>query len=185
MPGRSFLSAVIIAPPECPRGNASHTSNPLPFNGFLRDPKGPGTNRCSLTATTVRCVTWRTTPSLELVPARTRLQVALTGLTEGQRFDYEAQLAEIDRQHPGDAPTVKDFVDHIDYAVNLIGVDHVGISSDFDGGGGVVGWNDVSESFNVTLELVRRGYSAAQIEKIWGGNLLRVMTDVEHIAKPS
>ena len=61
---------------------------------------------------------------------------------------------------PGDPPaTVKDLVDHIDYAVKLIGIDHVGISSDFDGGGGVSGWNDAGETFNVTLELVRRGYT--------------------------
>ena len=57
--------------------------------------------------------------------------------------------------------TVKDFVDHIDYIVKKIGIDHVGISSDFDGGGGVDGWNDASETFNVTLELVRRGYTEA------------------------
>ena len=55
--------------------------------------------------------------------------------------------------------TVKDFVDHIDYAVKLIGIDHVGISSDFDGGGGVDGWNDATETPNVTIELVRRGYT--------------------------
>jgi membrane dipeptidase len=114
---------------------------------------------------------------------RARFQAALMQLAEEQRCEYEAKLAEIDSQHPGDAPaTVKDFVDHIDYAVRLIGIDHVGISSDFDGGGGVVDWNDASETFNVTLELVRRGYTEAQIEKLWGGNLLRVMAEVEHIA---
>jgi membrane dipeptidase len=114
---------------------------------------------------------------------RARFQAALMQLAEEQRCEYEAKLAEIDSQHPGDAPaTVKDFVDHIDYAVRLIGIDHVGISSDFDGGGGVVDWNDASETFNVTLELVRRGYAEAQIEKLWGGNLLRVMAEVEHIA---
>ena len=75
--------------------------------------------------------------------------------------------------------TVSDFVDHIDYAVKLIGIDHVGISSDFDGGGGVVGWNDASETFNVTLELVRRGYTEPQIAQLWSGNLLRVMEAVE------
>lgn len=75
--------------------------------------------------------------------------------------------------------TVRDFVDHIDYAVAKIGIDHVGISSDFDGGGGVVGWSDASETFNVTLELVRRGYTEAQIAKLWSGNLLRVMEAVE------
>jgi len=64
----------------------------------------------------------------------------------------------------------------------LIGIDQVGISSDFDGGGGVVGWNDASETFNVTLELVHRGYSEEQIEKLWSANLLRVMSETEHIA---
>ena len=78
---------------------------------------------------------------------------------------------------------LKDFVDHIDYAVKLIGIDHVGISSDFDGGGGIVGWNDASETFNVTLELVRRGYTEEQIEKLWSGNLLRVMDEVQRIAQ--
>lgn len=78
---------------------------------------------------------------------------------------------------------VSDFVDHIDYIVKLIGIDHVGISSDFDGGGGINGWNDASETFNVTLELVKRGYNAQDIEKLWGENLLRVLDDVQKIAK--
>jgi membrane dipeptidase len=112
-----------------------------------------------------------------------RLHAALKQLSDVQRADYEKNLAAIDRQHPGDPPaTVKDFVDHIDYAVKLIGIDHVGISSDFDGGGGVEGWNDASETFNVTLELVRRGYNEYQIEKLWSGNLLRVMGEVERRA---
>ena len=78
---------------------------------------------------------------------------------------------------------VKDFVDHIDYAVKLIGIDHVGISSDFDGGGGIDGWNSAAESFNVTLELVRRGYGESQIAKLWGGNLLRVWEEVQKVAR--
>jgi microsomal dipeptidase-like Zn-dependent dipeptidase len=77
---------------------------------------------------------------------------------------------------------VADFVDHIDYLVNLIGIEHVGISSDFDGGGGVEGWNDASETFNVTLELVRRGYNEEEIGMIWSGNLLRVLDDVQRVA---
>lgn len=81
------------------------------------------------------------------------------------------------------AVNVKDFVDHIDYLVKKLGVDHVGIASDFDGGGGVEGWNDASETFNVTLELVRRGYTKKQIEKIWSGNLLRVLDQVQKVAK--
>jgi membrane dipeptidase len=58
----------------------------------------------------------------------------------------------------------------------------VGISSDFDGGGGIAGWSDASETFNVTLELVRRGYSETDIEKLWGGNLFRVMDAVQQVA---
>ena len=77
---------------------------------------------------------------------------------------------------------MKDFVDHIDYAVKKIGIDHVGISSDFDGGGGIDGWNGADETFNVTLELVRRGYTEEQIAKIWSGNLLRVMDEVQKAA---
>lgn len=88
--------------------------------------------------------------------------------------DAEAGLA--------DAASVADLVDHIDYAVNLIGIDHVGISSDFDGGGGIVGWNDATETPNVTRELVERGYSEVDIAKLWGGNLLRVWRQVETIA---
>ena len=112
-----------------------------------------------------------------------RFQAALKALPAETRLQYETKLAEIDQQHPGDPPaTVKDFVDHIDHAVKLIGIDHVGISSDFDGGGGVIGWNDASETFNVTLELVRRSYTEAQIEKLWGGNLLRVVDEVQRIS---
>ena len=108
----------------------------------------------------------------------------LDTLTPERRADFEKKLADIDRKWPAAArATVKDFVDHIDYAVKLIGVDHVGISSDFDGGGGVDGWNSAAETFNVTLELVRRGYTEEQIGKIWSGNLLRVWADTEKVAK--
>ena len=84
-----------------------------------------------------------------------------------------------------DAPpdvNVADFVDHIDFMVSKIGIDHVGISSDFDGGGGIEGWSDASETFNVTLELVKRGYSQDEIELLWGGNLLRVLDQVQEVA---
>jgi membrane dipeptidase len=76
-------------------------------------------------------------------------------------------------------PGVKELVDHIDYAVKLIGIDHVGISSDFDGGGGIEGWDSAADTLNVTIELVRRGYSEGDIAKLWGGNLLRVWDEVE------
>jgi membrane dipeptidase len=105
-------------------------------------------------------------------------------LSEERRAEYERRLAQVQATHPTMArATVKDFVDHIDYLVKKVGIDHVGISSDFDGGGGIDGWASAAESFNVTLELVRRGYSEAQIGKIWSGNLLRVWTEVEQVAK--
>ena len=108
----------------------------------------------------------------------------LNRLTADQRAQYAARMADIDRKTPGDPrATVADFVDHIDYLVKKIGLDHVGISSDFDGGGGVTGWNGAEETFNVTLELVRRGYTEEQIGKLWSGNLLRVMADVEKVAR--
>jgi membrane dipeptidase len=105
----------------------------------------------------------------------------LQDLDAAERSRYNARMAEIEARWP--AASLQDFVDHIDYAVKLIGVDHVGISSDFDGGGGVRGWNDATETFNVTLELVRRGYTEEQIRKLWGGNLLRVWRDAERVAR--
>jgi len=79
---------------------------------------------------------------------------------------------------PGNEADIKVFADHIDHAVKLIGIDHVGIAGDFNGGGGVPGFNDPSESMNVTAELIRRGYSDSDIGKLWGGNLLRVWKKV-------
>ncbi len=81
-----------------------------------------------------------------------------------------------------EAVSVLDFVNHIDYLVNLIGIDHVGISSDFDGGGGIAGWSDASETKNVTAALVKRGYSQEQINKLWGENLLRVLDEVQAVS---
>jgi len=109
---------------------------------------------------------------------------ALDRLSDERRVEVQKRVAEIDQKFPPPPrASVKDFVDHIDYIVKKIGIDHVGISSDFDGGGGVEGWNDASETFNVTLELVRRGYTEEQIGRIWSGNLLRVLEQVEKIAK--
>jgi hypothetical protein len=74
-------------------------------------------------------------------------------------------------------------VDHIDYAVGLIGVEHAGISSDFGGGGGIAEWNNADETINVTLELVRRGYSEDEITMIWSGNVLRILKEAEAMAE--
>ena len=113
-------------------------------------------------------------------------------LTAKQLEDYNIQYEKIKtlakpelekaaKEYP--PVNVQDFVDHIDYMVKLIGIDHVGISSDFDGGGGVEGWNNAAETFNVTLELVKRGYTEEEIAKLWGLNLLRVMEEVQQTGK--
>jgi membrane dipeptidase len=108
----------------------------------------------------------------------------LSMLPPDRRAEYEKRSAEIDAKYPpGARANVQDMVNHIDYAVKLIGIDHVGISSDFDGGGGIDGWDSAAEAFNVTLELVRRGYTEEQIGKLWSGNLLRVWADVEKVAQ--
>ena len=111
----------------------------------------------------------------------------LAAMTEEQRADYQKKMdqyrermKEIDARYP--TATLKDFVDHIDHAVKVAGIDHVGVGTDFDGGGGIPGFNDDTDAPNVTIELVRRGYSEAQIKKIWGKNLLRVWSDVEKVA---
>jgi membrane dipeptidase len=115
---------------------------------------------------------------------RGRGNAALDALSPERRAEYDKRLAEIDAKlPPAGRANVKDFVNHIDYAVKLIGIDHVGISSDFDGGGGIDGWNSAAEAFNVTLELVRRGYTEEQIGKLWSGNLLRVWGEDEKVAQ--
>jgi len=105
---------------------------------------------------------------------------AMAALTESQRGEYQRRSAEIEAKWPG--PNVADFVNHIEHAVKVAGIDHVGISSDFDGGGGITGWRDASQTMNVTAELIKRGYSEEQIRKLWGGNLLRVWGENARIA---
>ncbi len=127
----------------------------------------------------------------ERMPAIVKLAMRV-GLTQGNhdpdslppdmREIYLAERAEIDRKWPKVTATVADFIDHIDYAVQLIGIDHVGIASDFGGGGGIDGWRDATETPNVTRELLARGYSEAAIRKLWGENLLRVMSRVAELA---
>lgn len=101
-------------------------------------------------------------------------------LSPARRAEFESRLGEIERRWA--LATVPHLVDHIDYAVAVAGIDHVGIGSDFDGGGGVTGWSDASEAANVTAELLRRGYTEEEIRKIWGGNLLRVWRQVRRLA---
>ncbi len=104
-------------------------------------------------------------------------------MTEGERKAARDQLREIRTQYPDPLATVQNAVDHIDHIVSIAGIDHIGIGCDFDGGGGIDGVFDASEVMNITVELVRRGYSEQDIEKIWSGNLLRVFAEVQAVAK--
>jgi membrane dipeptidase len=97
------------------------------------------------------------------------------------RVAYEQRLEKIEKKHG--RVSVRDLVDHVDYVVNRIGVDHVGLSSDFiNYSFSLDGWRDASETRNVTLELVRRGYTVEEAGKIWSGNALRVWREVEEVA---
>jgi membrane dipeptidase len=78
---------------------------------------------------------------------------------------------------------LNEMVNHIDYITKRIGVDHVGIGTDFNHGSGIEGFDDASEALNVTLELLRRGYSEEDIKKIWGGNFIRVWRAAEKVAE--
>lgn len=96
--------------------------------------------------------------------------------------DEEMQMARtewyaIDQNFPSELPTVADLIDHLDHIVELIGIDHVGIGSDFDGGGQLEDCYDVSEMHNLTVEMLRRGYSEEDIEKVWSGNFMRVFKE--------
>ena len=106
--------------------------------------------------------------------------VDLDDLDPATRDGYLTGLDSINGRWP--RATVADFVDHIVHAVELIGIDHVGISSDFGGGGGIDGWSDATETPNVTAELLRRGFGTEDIDKLWSGNLLRVWREVERVA---
>lgn len=119
-------------------------------------------------------------PTAEQRAARTALDAEYgdrAGWDQETRDAYMAEREKIAAMAPG--ATVAGFVDHIDHAVKVAGIDHVGIASDFDGGGGIDGWWDATETENVTAELINRGYSEKDIAKIWGGNILRVMREVE------
>lgn len=89
----------------------------------------------------------------------------------------------IDETHPPILATVSDAVDHIDHIVDVAGINHVGIGTDFDGGGGLKDCFDVSQIKNITIELVKRGYTNKDIEKIWGGNFMRVFNEVQQLVE--
>lgn len=100
-----------------------------------------------------------------------------------KREEMMKEWMQLRKKYPGEYATVADLVNHIDHIVKVAGIDHVGIGSDFDGGGALKDCFDVSEIGNITLELVKRGYSEEQIRKIWGGNFMRVFKKVEEISR--
>lgn len=104
-------------------------------------------------------------------------------MTEKEKQAFRAEWRSLGEKYPKNLPTVKDCVDHIDYVKDLVGIDYVGIGSDFDGGGGLDGVADVSEFPNITAEMLKRGYSEEEITKVWGGDFFRVFKDVESYVK--
>jgi len=104
-------------------------------------------------------------------------------MNDEEKTALRTEWRSLGEKFPKDLPTVADYVDHIDYVKNLVGIDFVGIGSDFDGGGGIDGCADVSEMPNITKEMLARGYSRKEINKVWGGNFLRVFGQVEKLAK--
>lgn len=124
-----------------------------------------------------------------------RVQAAMTALRDrlglNSGADFHAASPEVLEEYGResrrirqefDDVTLAQFLDHVDHAVRVAGIDHVGLSGDFDGGGGVEGWDNAADSPNVTAALLQRGYSEPDLAKIWGGNLLRVMREVEAMA---
>ncbi|PRX57462.1 dipeptidase [Flagellimonas meridianipacifica] len=107
----------------------------------------------------------------------------ISEMTMDERKAMRASFQELNEKFPNPPATVKHVADHIDHIVKVAGIDHVGIGCDFDGGGGIEGVFDASEVMNITIELVRRGYTEEQIEKIWGGNLIRVFKEVQTVAE--
>jgi membrane dipeptidase len=104
-------------------------------------------------------------------------------LSQAEVTDLLHKLQAIDDQYPAIKPTLANAIDHLDRMVAVMGIDYVGIGSDFDGGGGLSGIEDVSQMPNITQELLARGYTPDDIRKIWGGNLMRVFDRVIKVAK--
>ena len=125
-------------------------------------------------------------PNPERSAALEELRSSMKSVSEmspEERAERRLAFNEINEKFPTPSATVKHVVDHIDHMVSIAGIDHVGIGCDFDGGGGIDGVFDASEVMNITIELVRRGYSEEDIEKIWGKNVMRVFGEVQKVAE--
>ena len=180
-----MTEAPIIASHSAVRAICDHSRN-LDDEQLLALAENGGVMQTVAFNTYVKCQT----PSPERASALAALETeqdaagGRRGMTDQQRAEFRARRDAIDAEFPPPPrATVAEFVDHIDYAGELIGIDHVGISSDFDGGGVVDGWMDATETFNVTMELVRRGYTEDQIGQLWSGNLPRVLDEVQEVSR--
>ncbi len=110
-------------------------------------------------------------------------QTKFQTMSDAEKEEIRNKWRELGEKYPKQLPTVADCVDHIDYVKNLVGIDYVGIGSDFDGGGALADCQDVSQYPNITREMLKRGYTEEEIDKVWGGNFFRVFAEVEKVAK--
>lgn len=104
-------------------------------------------------------------------------------MTQEQAIEFAAARREVDARYPVPTATIDDFMRHLLHALYIVGPDHVGIGADWDGGGGVTGMWEVSELPQVTTRLLAAGYTEADLRKIWGGNVLRVLQAAEDYAR--
>jgi membrane dipeptidase len=105
-------------------------------------------------------------------------------MSEADRAAFLAQRKAIDARWPVPRATFDDVMKHLIHAIEVAGIDHVGISGDFDGGGGVEGFDDITAFPKITAALLARGYSASDVAKVWGGNALRVLDAAQAAAEP-
>jgi len=100
-------------------------------------------------------------------------------MTEAERAGFMAEMKAIDAKYPVPKATFEDFINHLNHALKVAGVDHVGIGIDFDGGGGVTGLNDAADYWKISERLLAEGYTRDDLAKIWGGNVLRLLRAAE------
>ena len=103
-------------------------------------------------------------------------------MNDEEKEKFNQLWNETDNQYPNQLPTIADMADHIDYVKELVGIDYVGIGSDFDGGSGLADCQDVSQFPNITIEPIKRGYKNEEIGKVLGGNFFRVFREVERLS---
>lgn len=176
----NLSSAPIIASHSCARALCDHNRNMTDDMLVKLAENGGVIQMCILSSYVVKAE-----PQPERDSMRREIRRKYNNFDDlSEELMAEARKAwySIDSIFPRQLAFVTDVIDHIDHIIEITGIDHVGIGTDFDGGGGVTDCFDVSQMGNITLELVKRGYSEEDIRKIWGGNLMRVLDEVEKVA---